>query len=1284
MKKLFILGFVFILLVSNVYAWDWDNVKSFEDSGKYGKISVENALGLGGTIAEYELIYNTDECLVECEAIGSVKLYSQDRIFSGAKFFTELNKEVNIKDYTLYIEKEETNIIAQPIYEESCSLSKNDSTKMCNNVLKGYYNESRTKYKWVKYSGEELSAGDYKWKIEGRKDPTQKIDWVISGLGVDFEEWAWWDGSWAYYKQITITPADAEFIANGTTINLTIDTATLIANNKMQEDCDDLRIVFDDTNELNRVFGGYDILSGNGCNNAYTNVYFMTVDNITSANTNYKVYYKNDAASNPPNKADFVFQIYENCSSIGDWSAGISTDGSKCSSSATYANKNFYSLGGTYPAWVYTIDYNSVTNYIINGIVITSNTDPGIVVRNAPENPNFRIHDGDLTHIWATDGATINSGEVTTKRYQNGSYVSYWAGTRLDWDGGEDANNAVNWTSKTQTWGNSGTANFNSILFYPTPTNAPSVTLGAEESSNSAPFYIRYDINSTGIYNLSTDDIQGWYNVQDNESTTLYCDIFWLKNNISQFSFTGVETTNDTQYNINLESENTTIGDAWRYELNCSDGTSETWINSTEIIVLEQIPSIVSYWINSTKPEEPNANSTDENVLGWFKGNDNLYSGLTYNISWLKNDVVQVTYDGISYNNGTIEQIVLNNSNLTVKDNWNFEITICNINNCSGWTNSSKIEILNRNPTIPTLFAPPNDTLTGENSIYLNCSNATDSDAGQTIYYEIYGDTSDPPTSLLVNSTAGYYNYSTGATEEIFYWRCRAHDQIETGDYSDTRMVTLRPIYLFNGTMQYDTTVIEGQTINANITVEMNPLSVIDLPSAKLIYNGTAYNANRILKSNTSSLTEFIFYKDVVIPNAVDDSGTFTGVWNITEQLKSGGYYYNDSYSFQQNVLNTGVFICNGTTNETQFFAFNFTIWDESNNTRITAGYFAGNFLFYLNNISINSTINIDNSSFSEIDICVSPANATFAVDSTIEYWHDEYDRRYYYMVGDEVLNGTTYNIHLYSILSDDSGGVTLYVQDSSTSAVVDAIVKIQRYYPENDTYQQVCMAKTNEVGEDYLYLRQYDTIYKFLVIEDGVLTHTSYPSKITSDSITLTIGATSLQDLIKEYEDISYTLVWNNNTKNAEFTWTSEDSQNLCLRCIKIDADASQNIIYDNCVDTTSGSLTCKLNDTSEYSVIAYGEGNINQILDVLEVIEGQWKEIAYDIGLEGIAYTLLLSGTLAGIGLAMGSAIFAIIGVVLGIIVMSVLGIVKISYATIIGLVIVAIIALMRVIKE
>ena len=94
------------ILIPLASGWDWDNVKSFDDSkGEYGEITIVNALGLGDDIAKYTLEKNTDQCLVNCWAEGTVTFYEPNTLFEDMTFKNQflLDKKVN---YQFYIEKE--------------------------------------------------------------------------------------------------------------------------------------------------------------------------------------------------------------------------------------------------------------------------------------------------------------------------------------------------------------------------------------------------------------------------------------------------------------------------------------------------------------------------------------------------------------------------------------------------------------------------------------------------------------------------------------------------------------------------------------------------------------------------------------------------------------------------------------------------------------------------------------------------------------------------------------------------------------------------------------------------------------------------------------------------------------------------------------------------------------------------------------------------------------------------------------------------------------------------
>lgn len=93
---------------------------------------------------------------------------------------------------------------------------------------------------------------------------------------------------------------------------------------------------------------------------------------------------------------------------------------------------------------------------------------------------------------------------------------------------------------------------------------------------------------------------------------------------------------------------------------------------------------------------------------------------------------------------------------------------------------------LNTPPTIPTQNNPANNSIVGELAD-LNCSGSIDAD-GDTVYYEFYGDTGNPPTTLLWNSTSTNYTW-TLSVDDIYYWDCRANDTFNVSGYSPIRQI---------------------------------------------------------------------------------------------------------------------------------------------------------------------------------------------------------------------------------------------------------------------------------------------------------------------------------------------------------------------------------------------------------------------------------------------------------------------------------------------------------------
>ncbi|MEW6664123.1 MAG: DUF2341 domain-containing protein [Thermodesulfobacteriota bacterium] len=112
------------------------------------------------------------------------------------------------------------------------------------------------------------------------------------------DESDWWNEDWEYRVALYVNQTGTEdlidfpFLANGTAY---IDTASVIAAGKMQADCDDIRILnndSDDAVELNWHFEN-ETSSTYGCNTDKT-IIWVNSDNLSASNSTHWFYYGNE------------------------------------------------------------------------------------------------------------------------------------------------------------------------------------------------------------------------------------------------------------------------------------------------------------------------------------------------------------------------------------------------------------------------------------------------------------------------------------------------------------------------------------------------------------------------------------------------------------------------------------------------------------------------------------------------------------------------------------------------------------------------------------------------------------------------------------------------------------------------------------------------------------------------------------------------------------------------------------------------------------------------------
>lgn len=207
MKRVITMFLLVFFMISIGSAFEFDNVKSFEEKGDYGKITIRNGFGFLGKLAEYELTNNTDRCYRGCSAQGIATLHKADQLFKGFRF-TDENTNDRTLNYQIYISEADKKVSKTvKKFETQCAnkLVKRNSTQLeqvCSEVYVGDETIPNALPDWQQYEFDTLPKGEYLWKIEATKKGFETIDWIGNAFGKEFGEWAFWIGvdPSLYYK----------------------------------------------------------------------------------------------------------------------------------------------------------------------------------------------------------------------------------------------------------------------------------------------------------------------------------------------------------------------------------------------------------------------------------------------------------------------------------------------------------------------------------------------------------------------------------------------------------------------------------------------------------------------------------------------------------------------------------------------------------------------------------------------------------------------------------------------------------------------------------------------------------------------------------------------------------------------------------------------------------------------------------------------------------------------------------------------------------------------------
>jgi len=213
-RHVILFSFVFLVFITgSVSSFEFDNVKFTGKDGiaGYPNIEIKNLFGLGSTLWDGELTKNTNTCGSSCSAEKTITIYDTGSLIDDVRFetITETDRyEQNIRSYQFYIKTGEEEIEVDD-YEWVCIRTgivfiNGTEEENCEYQIVGSHIEITPL--WGEYElGQEIEAGTYEIKLEGKKKPSRIVDWQIKSKGIWIDDWAIWNSSFNanltnYYK----------------------------------------------------------------------------------------------------------------------------------------------------------------------------------------------------------------------------------------------------------------------------------------------------------------------------------------------------------------------------------------------------------------------------------------------------------------------------------------------------------------------------------------------------------------------------------------------------------------------------------------------------------------------------------------------------------------------------------------------------------------------------------------------------------------------------------------------------------------------------------------------------------------------------------------------------------------------------------------------------------------------------------------------------------------------------------------------------------------------------
>jgi hypothetical protein len=609
----------------------------------------------------------------------------------------------------------------------------------------------------------------------------------------------------------------------------------------------------------------------------------------------------------------------------------------------------------------------------------------------------------------------------------------------------------------------------------------------------------------------------------------------------------------------------------------------------------------------------------------------------------------------LNLGNGSSWTVTGDNQNLSLQRNISF-VDGNYTWNCEAWNNISNTKISeNRNFTVDAT-APninvtyPTGTISLEGTTLSSYLNWTYTEANPNSCWYSYNGSNFTTTCANLNTTFVLQSIANNLT---FYMN---------DSFGNTNSSYREWDYLYVRASADKSSAIQGESVT--FTLYLNNTGITSA-SATLTFNNTDYSPD----TSVSETDYRKFQKTVTIPGSWGNNTGIDTIWNWSFNTNLLNGVTND----QTVTISSIIFeYCNAS--ETPFL--NITIYDAESPTSTVNSTIKSSWDIFSTGSGGGAIINRSFQDLTEQNrswtLCLTPNNTNYTVSADIEFDSTGYSKNFHYLIDATYLANETKYLSLY-LLNDSSATLTeLQVEDGSHNALSDIYITIQSYDTGTDTFYNIGMAKTSEQGNDLAYLDWYDTLYKFILIQDGSVVLSTSPYKILETPQLFTITTETI-DVFKKFEGFEYNLYFNNVTNNFVLTYAkpSGEVDEVCLRVTKRNQTNDYNVCL-TCESSNSATVYCNLNGWGNGTFIAtaYATGS-SKFLDMITEIKNT-NELIYDIlgNVNGTVLAIIFSGIVMALFLI--SPLFGVIGLLLGMLGSYALGFQPMDVATFVGIVI------------